>query len=99
MRSLNERIRPPSMRKAKASRQAAGAASTKASSSALAEGAMRERRVQSSQVRTFGTMTTDLLALSDWLEAEGVERIFTPGATTTEIVEWLRGRLERAPTG
>jgi methylmalonyl-CoA mutase C-terminal domain/subunit len=32
------------------------------------------------------------------LEAEGVERIFTPGATTTEIVEWLRGRLERAPT-
>src|SRR5580765_3343749 len=33
------------------------------------------------------------------LEAEGVERIFTPGATTTEIVEWLRGRLERAPTG
>ena len=33
------------------------------------------------------------------LQAEGVERIFTPGATTTEIVEWLRGRLERAPTG
>jgi isobutyryl-CoA mutase small subunit len=27
------------------------------------------------------------------LEAEGVEGIFTPGATTTEIVEWLRGRL------
>jgi len=27
------------------------------------------------------------------LEAEGVERIFTPGATTTEIVEWLQGRL------
>jgi methylmalonyl-CoA mutase C-terminal domain/subunit len=27
------------------------------------------------------------------LEAEGVEKIFTPGATTTEIVEWLRGRL------
>jgi methylmalonyl-CoA mutase, C-terminal domain len=33
------------------------------------------------------------------LEAEGVERIFTPGATTIEIVDWLRGRLERAPTG
>jgi methylmalonyl-CoA mutase C-terminal domain/subunit len=27
------------------------------------------------------------------LEADGVERIFTPGATTGEIVEWLRGRL------
>jgi len=27
------------------------------------------------------------------LEVEGVERIFTPGATTTEIVGWLRGRL------
>src|SRR5438034_11574685 len=33
------------------------------------------------------------------LEAEGVERIFTPGATTTEIVDWLRGRLERASAG
>ena len=27
------------------------------------------------------------------LQAEGVERIFTPGATTTEIVSWLRERL------
>ena len=27
------------------------------------------------------------------LEADGVERIFTPGATTGEIVTWLRGRL------
>jgi methylmalonyl-CoA mutase C-terminal domain/subunit len=27
------------------------------------------------------------------LETEGVEKIFTPGATTTEIVDWLRGRL------
>jgi methylmalonyl-CoA mutase C-terminal domain/subunit len=27
------------------------------------------------------------------LEAEGVERIFTPGATTGEIVDWLRERL------
>jgi len=27
------------------------------------------------------------------LQEEGVEKIFTPGATTTEIVEWLRGRL------
>jgi methylmalonyl-CoA mutase C-terminal domain/subunit len=30
------------------------------------------------------------------LEAEGVERIFTPGATTDEIVRWLRARLEPA---
>ena len=27
------------------------------------------------------------------LEQRGIERIFTPGATTAEIVEWLRGRL------
>ena len=30
------------------------------------------------------------------LEGEGVEKIFTPGATTDEIVTWLRGRLEAA---
>jgi methylmalonyl-CoA mutase C-terminal domain/subunit len=29
------------------------------------------------------------------LEAEGVERIFTPGASTTDIAAWLRERLER----
>ena len=29
------------------------------------------------------------------LEAEGVERIFTPGASTQEIVAWLSGRLSR----
>jgi methylmalonyl-CoA mutase C-terminal domain/subunit len=27
------------------------------------------------------------------LEAEGVERLFTPGASTREIVDWLRERL------
>ena len=27
------------------------------------------------------------------LADEGIERIFTPGATTVEIVEWLNGRL------
>jgi methylmalonyl-CoA mutase C-terminal domain/subunit len=27
------------------------------------------------------------------LQAEGVERIFTPGATSAEIVSWLRARL------
>jgi methylmalonyl-CoA mutase, C-terminal domain len=30
------------------------------------------------------------------LEAAGVEKIFTPGATTEEIVSWLRGRLDDA---
>jgi methylmalonyl-CoA mutase C-terminal domain/subunit len=30
------------------------------------------------------------------LEAEGVEKIFTPGAPTTDIVAWLRERLEAA---
>jgi methylmalonyl-CoA mutase C-terminal domain/subunit len=27
------------------------------------------------------------------LEADGIERIFTPGAPTGEIVDWLRERL------
>jgi isobutyryl-CoA mutase small subunit len=34
------------------------------------------------------------------LEAEGVEKIFTPGAPTGDIVAWLQQRLEAAtPTG
>jgi len=32
------------------------------------------------------------------LEADGVERIFTPGATTQEIVGWLQERLGPAST-
>ncbi|HEX2031378.1 MAG TPA: cobalamin B12-binding domain-containing protein [Actinomycetota bacterium] len=34
------------------------------------------------------------------LKERGIEEIFTPGATTSEIVEWLRGRLsgQRATT-
>ncbi|MEX2457961.1 MAG: cobalamin B12-binding domain-containing protein, partial [Actinomycetota bacterium] len=31
------------------------------------------------------------------LREAGIEEVFTPGATTTAIVEWLRGRLERTP--
>jgi methylmalonyl-CoA mutase C-terminal domain/subunit len=31
------------------------------------------------------------------LEAAGVERIFTPGASTVDIGEWLRGRLGDPP--
>ena len=34
------------------------------------------------------------------LEADGIERIFTPGASTGEIVDWLRRRLgAEATTG
>jgi methylmalonyl-CoA mutase C-terminal domain/subunit len=32
------------------------------------------------------------------LEKLGVARIFTPGATTHEIVEWVRGRLGKSVT-
>ncbi|MGZ4148962.1 MAG: cobalamin B12-binding domain-containing protein [Actinomycetota bacterium] len=34
---------------------------------------------------------------SPTLEAEGVEKLYPPGATTTEIVEWLRARLAPGP--
>jgi methylmalonyl-CoA mutase, C-terminal domain len=30
------------------------------------------------------------------LQAMGVARVFTPGATTTEITEWVRSHLQRA---
>lgn len=30
------------------------------------------------------------------LEAMGVARVFTPGATTTEITDWVRSHLQRA---
>jgi methylmalonyl-CoA mutase, C-terminal domain len=33
------------------------------------------------------------------LQADGIERIFTPGAATTEIVAWLRDRLASRPSG
>ena len=31
------------------------------------------------------------------LREAGIEEVFTPGATTTAIVEWLRERLQRTP--
>ena len=31
------------------------------------------------------------------LREAGIEEVFTPGATTTAIVEWLRERLQRSP--
>jgi methylmalonyl-CoA mutase, C-terminal domain len=33
------------------------------------------------------------------LKAQGVEEIFTPGAPTTEIVEWLRSKLGHKKAG
>jgi methylmalonyl-CoA mutase C-terminal domain/subunit len=33
------------------------------------------------------------------LRSQGVEEIFTPGAPTTEIVEWLRGKLGHKKAG
>jgi len=33
------------------------------------------------------------------LKAQGVEEIFTPGAPTTQIVEWLRGKLGHKKAG
>jgi methylmalonyl-CoA mutase C-terminal domain/subunit len=33
------------------------------------------------------------------LKAQGIEEIFTPGAPTTEIVEWLRGKLGHKKAG
>jgi methylmalonyl-CoA mutase C-terminal domain/subunit len=30
------------------------------------------------------------------LEAAGIEKIFTPGASTVDIATWLRDRLQRA---
>ncbi|MGH2659627.1 MAG: cobalamin B12-binding domain-containing protein, partial [Actinomycetota bacterium] len=33
------------------------------------------------------------------LEREGIERIFTPGTSTSEIVAWLRDRLSARQAG
>jgi methylmalonyl-CoA mutase C-terminal domain/subunit len=33
------------------------------------------------------------------LERAGVEKIFTPGASTVDIAAWLRNRLDRAKAG
>jgi methylmalonyl-CoA mutase C-terminal domain/subunit len=55
---------------------------------------LRERGADDILVFGGGIIPADDIAA---LEAGGVERIFTPGATTEEIVTWLRGRLEAAP--
>jgi transposase len=48
------------------------------------------------QVRTFGTMTRDLLALSDWLADEGVTRVAmeSTGVYWKPIFNLLEGRFE-----
>jgi methylmalonyl-CoA mutase C-terminal domain/subunit len=33
------------------------------------------------------------------LKSQGIEEIFTPGAPTSRIVEWLRGELGRKKAG
>ena len=49
-----------------------------------------------SQVRTFGTMTADLLALSDWLDAAGVRHVAmeSTGVYWKPIFNILEGRFE-----
>jgi transposase len=49
-----------------------------------------------SQVRTFGTMTADLLALSDWLDAAGVGHVAmeSTGVYWKPIFNILEGRFE-----
>src|SRR5260370_9053921 len=48
------------------------------------------------EVRTFGTMTKDLLSLSDWLEAEGVGPVAmeSTGVYWKPIYNLLEGRFE-----
>ena len=47
-------------------------------------------------VRTFGTMTADLLALADWLEAEGVRHVAmeSTGVYWKPVFHLLEGRFE-----
>jgi transposase len=49
-----------------------------------------------SRVRTFGTMTADLLALADWLDARGVRHVAmeSTGAYWKPIFNLLEGRFE-----
>ena len=58
---------------------------------------LRERGATDVVIFAGGIVPADDLPA---LEAAGIERIFTPGATTGEIVAWLRERLaSRATTG
>ncbi|MFL5791558.1 MAG: cobalamin B12-binding domain-containing protein [Actinomycetota bacterium] len=58
---------------------------------------LRERGAEDIVVFGGGIIPADDIAA---LQKEGVERIFTPGAPTTDIVAWLQQRLEAAtPAG
>jgi transposase len=48
------------------------------------------------QVRTFGTMTADLIALADWLDAEGVSHVAmeSTGVYWKPVFHLLEGRFE-----
>ena len=50
----------------------------------------------SREVRTFGTMTADLLALADWLDAEGVSHVAmeSTGVYWKPVFHLLEGRFE-----
>jgi transposase len=54
-----------------------------------------DRRVRQ-EVRTFGTMTRELLALRDWLEAEGVTHVAmeATGVLWKPVYNLLEGRVE-----
>ncbi len=56
---------------------------------------LRER--DASDIVVFGGGIIPESDISD-LEAMGVARIFTPGASTSHIVEWVRSNLGRAAT-
>jgi transposase len=49
-----------------------------------------------SQVRSFGTMTAELLALADWLDAEGVRHVAreSTGVYWRPVFNLLEGRFE-----
>ncbi len=54
---------------------------------------LRDRGAQDVVVFAGGIIPKDDI---DALREQGVEQVFTPGAATTEIIEWLRARLPAA---
>jgi methylmalonyl-CoA mutase C-terminal domain/subunit len=54
---------------------------------------LRERGAQDIVVFAGGIIPKEDI---DALREQGIEQVFTPGAPTTAIIEWLRGRLPAA---
>ena len=52
----------------------------------------RTKGPASKEIRTFGTMTDDLLALADWLAAEGVTPLIRSRSQPWTILFECRGR-------